>query len=316
MARALAIGLLAIVVCGCGSSVASPPPGGSTPAPASTRSVGSGHGADDNLCAGVARGDIDTRTDGYAARAPRDVPRRRRSTPPPRRASRPSCDASVARGAPDMIAAVITADGTWAGAAGVDGPKGRKAESTDEFGIAERQQGAARGADPQAGGRGQGRARRTVGDLPRRGRCRRERRNGASGARDALGDRRHARWRDRQGPGRVRSCRGRRTTSLGTVPSPFAAAGTQYEYSNPTYKLVGVAAENASGMPLGDALDSLVLDGAASDRILLQGPHASPPKPWALPLDGHASSVALDAVRDRRQPAVRGLRDPRLGGIR
>ena len=39
-------------------------------------------------------------------------------------------------GAPDMIAAVMTADGTWAGAAGIDGPKGREAEPTDEFGIA------------------------------------------------------------------------------------------------------------------------------------------------------------------------------------
>ena len=45
-------------------------------------------------------------------------------------------DKAVAHGAPDMIAAVMTPDGAWAGAAGVDGPDGRKAEPTDEFGIA------------------------------------------------------------------------------------------------------------------------------------------------------------------------------------
>ena len=42
----------------------------------------------------------------------------------------------VTSGAPDAIAAVITEDGTWAGAAGIAGEKGRKATPEDEFAIA------------------------------------------------------------------------------------------------------------------------------------------------------------------------------------
>ena len=45
-------------------------------------------------------------------------------------------DATVKAGAPDAIAAVITPGGTWAGAAGIGGPDGRKATASDEFAIA------------------------------------------------------------------------------------------------------------------------------------------------------------------------------------
>ena len=42
----------------------------------------------------------------------------------------------VRSGAPDAIAAVVTEEGSWAGAAGIAGAKGRKATSEDEFAIA------------------------------------------------------------------------------------------------------------------------------------------------------------------------------------
>ena len=45
-------------------------------------------------------------------------------------------DTAVHDGAPDVIAAVITANGSWSGAAGVGGPDGRKASVADEFAIA------------------------------------------------------------------------------------------------------------------------------------------------------------------------------------
>jgi CubicO group peptidase (beta-lactamase class C family) len=45
-------------------------------------------------------------------------------------------DATVAAGVSDAIAAVITPDGTWAGAAGSDGPNGRAATADDNFAIA------------------------------------------------------------------------------------------------------------------------------------------------------------------------------------
>ena len=44
-------------------------------------------------------------------------------------------EAIVVRGSPDAIAAVITPHGVWAGAAGVDGPNGRRATPQDEFAI-------------------------------------------------------------------------------------------------------------------------------------------------------------------------------------
>ena len=76
-----------------------------------------------------------------------------------------------------------------------------------------------------------------------------------------------------------------------SIPSPYASPGTEYNYSNPTAKLLGWAAEKAAGMSLEDAFRSLVLDGVDSERILLQGPDASPPKPWALPIEGHTSDL-------------------------
>jgi len=201
-------------------------------------------------------------------------------------------DADVARGEPDMIAAVITADGTWAGAAGVDGPKGRKAQPTDEFGIASVSKVALAALILKLAEQG-----KIELDAPLA--------NYLDGidvdANDATVRQALAM---RSGIGTtpdgviekaLAECDRPWSTDdvLGTVPAPFAAAGTRYEYSNPTYKLVGVAAEHASGKTLGDALGSLVFDGPGSDRILLQGPDASPPKPWALPLDGHTSGVDL-----------------------
>ncbi len=189
-----------------------------------------------------------------------------------------------------MIAAVITADGTWAGAAGVDGPKGRQAEATDEFGIASVSKTLLAALILKLADQGKIDLDAPLADYL----------DGVDvDANDATVRQALAM---RSGIGvtpdgviekALAECDRPWTTDdvLGTVPDPFAEAGTRYEYSNPTYKLVGVAAENASGMKLGEALDSLVLDGAASGRILLQGPHASPPKPWALPLDGHGSGV-------------------------
>ena len=94
-----------------------------------------GQGRGDDLGADVARADIDVRADGHAARAARECPdeagrRRHRGAAAGRRrrggrARRPGHDRRRHHGRWDV-----------GGAAGIDGPKGRKAESTDEFGIA------------------------------------------------------------------------------------------------------------------------------------------------------------------------------------
>lgn len=45
-------------------------------------------------------------------------------------------DVAIRLGAPDVIAAVITEQGTWTGAAGIAGPEDRPATAEDEFAIA------------------------------------------------------------------------------------------------------------------------------------------------------------------------------------
>ena len=74
---------------------------------------------------------------------------------------------------------------------------------------------------------------------------------------------------------------------LATFDPPIASPGTRSIYSNPTYKLLRLAAEHAAGMPFSDALRASVLDPVGSDRIVVQGPGRTTPKPWALPLAAH-----------------------------
>jgi CubicO group peptidase (beta-lactamase class C family) len=187
---------------------------------------------------------------------------------------------------------VVTADGTWAGAAGIDGPNGRTARPTDEFGIASvsklllaalvlklAEQGKLDLDAPLADYLG-GLAVDTNGASVRQ----------AVAMRSGIG----AASQDPV-PTAFAACDRPWSTAevLATFPKPFGAPDSRYEYSNPTYKLLGMAAENASGTKLADALESLVIGKADADRILLQGPHASPPKPWALPREGHTSGYDL-----------------------
>ena len=197
----------------------------------------------------------------------------------------------VAAGRPDAIAAVITADGTWAGAVGIDGPNARAAEPTDEFGLASvskmisaalifklAEQGkidldAPLGSylgDMKVDANGatvrQALAMRSgIGDT-------------VSGAIDAA----------------YATCDKPLTTDalLATIPAPFGPPGDTYHYSNPTFKLLHFAVEAAAGKAYGAALKTEVLDPTGTgDRILLQGPDRSTPQPWALPFAPHTGSL-------------------------
>lgn len=199
-------------------------------------------------------------------------------------------DFAVSSG-PDAIAAVITADGTWAGAVGIDGPDGRAAEPTDEFGLASvskmisaalilrlAEQGkldldaplasylTGMKVDANGGTVRQALAMRSgLGDT-------------VSGAIDAA----------------LAACETAMTTEavLATIPAPFGPPGDTYHYSNPTFKLLHFAAQTAAGKAYGDALKAEVLDPTGTgDRILLQGPDRSPPQPWALPIASHTGSL-------------------------
>jgi D-alanyl-D-alanine carboxypeptidase len=200
-------------------------------------------------------------------------------------------DDLVAAGSPDAIAAVITPDGSWSGAAGIDGPKGRRALPTDHFGLASVskpilaalvlklvEQGKLdldaplatylEPTDADTNGS-------TLGQ--------------ALSMRSGLGDTSGAAFETTYA-----NCDKvwTRAEIKSTFTSPAGSAGT-YHYSNPSYKLMGYAAERASGKPLSDALRTLVFDPVGADLILLQGPGHPTPKPWALPIAGHGGEIDL-----------------------
>ena len=287
MFRAIAIGLVAAVVTGCGSTATtSVAPSG--PAPSAVSAAPDASMAASTPTAAPDATPEPTATPlallGRAPTKPVDAATAGRL--------QAAVDKEVAAGAPDLIAAVITADGTWAGAAGVDGPKGRKAEPTDEFGIASVSKMLLAALVLKLADDGKIDLDAPLADyldgvhVNANGATVRQAlamRSGIGATPDGVIEKALA------------ACDRPWTTAdiMGTMPEPFGAADSRYEYSNPTYKLVGVAAENASGKKLADALKALVIDPHDGDRLLLQGPDAAPPKPWALPLEGHTSGLDL-----------------------
>lgn len=201
-------------------------------------------------------------------------------------------DDRVRYGAPDAIAAVITSGGAWAGAAGVDGPKGRAAKPGDEFAIASVsklllgtlvmrlvEQGKMDLETPLASYLG------TMA-VDANGATVRQALAMESGLGDTIASALDA---------SLAHCGHAFSTDevLASIPKPYASPGTDYHYSNPTYKLLGYAVERASGRPLAATLRTEILDPVGADRILLQGPTSHPPKPWALPIDGQTGSLDI-----------------------
>ena len=196
-------------------------------------------------------------------------------------------DDTVHSGAPDVIAAIITGDGAWAGAAGIAGAKGRKATADDEFAIASItktftaalvmrlvEQGKMDLDAPLAS---------YLGDLKVDA-------NGATVqqalemraglpdfAQPAAADHIHVDaahvWTAEE--------------MVAEFDAPTSPAGETYLYSSPTYELLARAAENVTGMSYASALRRELLDPWHADRIIGQGPEHLTPKPWALPIDSH-----------------------------
>ena len=80
---------------------------------------------------------------------------------------------------------------------------------------------------------------------------------------------------------------------IAAIPPAIASAGAQYDYSNPTYKLLDLAAEQVTGSSLASAMRSEVLDPAHSPvSLLVQSAALTTPKPWALPITSDALDVA------------------------
>ena len=187
-------------------------------------------------------------------------------------------DNLVTQGAPDAIASVITADGQWSGAAGVDGPDGRAADPADEFSVAHisytflaatilrlAQDGKIDLDAPLP---------TYLGNLTVDA-------NGAT-VRQALGMRSGIGNTPADFVAKVRADCGRiwtRAEVMALIPAPKAEPGTIVDQSNPAYKLLAAAAEHVTGAALGTAIHDIVLAPVSADRILLQLPTQPAPKP-------------------------------------
>ena len=208
-----------------------------------------------------------------------------------------------------MIAAVITADGMWAGAAGIDGPKGRKAEATDEFGIASVSKVLLAALILKLADQGKVDLDAPLADyldgldVDANGATLRQ----ALAMRSGMAPRRTARS-SRPLPSAIGPGRPPTSSARFPIPSRQRAAGT----STRTHLQARlVAAENASGKKLDDALKSLVIDPADSGRILLQGRTPHPRSPGRCLSKGTAagstsrnsgSAATFRASGSRRSP--------------
>jgi D-alanyl-D-alanine carboxypeptidase len=282
LAAAAALALAAVAACGSpGSTIpASAPTGAATPAGAISSAA-----ADASIAAGPSA------TTGPSAMA---SPAAAGSPGPPLLGPAPTgtldsatagklqavIDDAVSSGSPDAIAAVVTSAGTWSGAAGIDGPKRRAATPKDVASIASVSKLFVATLVMRLVEDG-----RMDLDTPL------DRYLGQAGP-DANGATVRQALAMRSGiggtVGGTDSCdkAWTRADVIGTFPVPGASPGTTFDYSNPTYKLIGFAVEATTGRPLAEALDDIVARGGGG-RILLQEPGRSAPKPWALPVDGY-----------------------------
>ena len=201
-------------------------------------------------------------------------------------------DDLVKSGAPDAIAAVVSKEGVWAGAAGIDGPNGRAAEPTDEFAIASVSKVFVAALLLRLAEQGKLDLDAPLAtyldgiDVDANGATVRQALAMRSGLGDTV-DGAISKSLDECGHPLTRA------EVLATIPKPDTPAGSDYHYSNPTYKLLHWAAEQASGSSFGAALTTQLLDPVGLDRIILQGPGSSAPRPWAEPIPAKVSSFDM-----------------------
>ena len=196
----------------------------------------------------------------------------------------------IAKAAPDAIAAVVSPAGTWAGAAGVDGPDQRPAKPTDEFAIASVTKTVTASLVLKLADEGKIDLHAPIANYVKSlgvdG-------NGATveqviGMKSGMGDTVQAFFDEAYA-----HCERTWTPSelVSTFGDPVGPAGTDH-YSNPSYKLLGFAVEQVTGMPMADAFRS-VLDPAGGALMMVQTAETKPPEPWALPIAGHNGDMAL-----------------------
>jgi D-alanyl-D-alanine carboxypeptidase len=194
-------------------------------------------------------------------------------------------ESAVRSGALDVIAAVITERGSWAGAAGIGGPKDRKATPEDEFAIASLTKTLTAALIMRLSEQGRIDLDRPLADymgdfdVETNGATVRQAVAMQGGFADHGPD---AASRIRANPARVWTWPDR----IAGYPAPVSKPGT-YAYSSPSYELLALAAEQVTGVTYGRALRNVVLDPVGADRIVEQEAGGLTPQPWAVPIDEH-----------------------------
>jgi D-alanyl-D-alanine carboxypeptidase len=202
-------------------------------------------------------------------------------------------DSAVRDGAPDAYAAVITKDGTWAGAAGTGGPDGRAATAQDEFYLASTTQVFTTALILRLAEEG-----RMDLDAPLAsylGALKVDT-NGATvrqalGMRSGLPD-----YEPTEVQAAIRAD-ARHVWSHEEVIThfvkPTSAPGTTLIHAGPNFVLLALAAEHLTGSSFSAALRTEVLDPVGATRIVQQDHGVVTPKPWALPTKANAAPIAL-----------------------
>jgi D-alanyl-D-alanine carboxypeptidase len=195
-------------------------------------------------------------------------------------------EAAVGRGAPDVMAAVISPGGRWAGAAGVGGLDARKVTAEDEYYLGSITQIFTAALTMRLAEQGKidldAPLSTYLGDLA-------VDTNGAT-VRQALGMRSGIPDLGESAGEMIRAEPGRPWTLqevIGHFLPATAAAGSAYIPAGPNYTLLAAASEHVTGTTFGEALRTSVLDPVHAPRIVQQATGVRTPKPWALPTAGH-----------------------------
>ncbi len=282
LSRSIAVALMAsLAAAGCAGSSSPPNAGTVPPAPLTTSSVPSAAPLP-STSAGTAQTPTPAGTMAPFALFP-ELPTAELDAATASRLQA-ALDKAVASGAPDFIAAVITEDGVWAGAAGIGGPNDRKATPNDEFAIASISKTFTAAL---------------VMRLAEQGRINLDNpleqyldgadvdTNGAT-VRQAL--MMTAGFPDHPQPAtrlEIQADPNRKWTFdeiLAAFEPPVQPAGAGHLDSGPSYELLALAAAKVTDLSYGGALRRTILDPVHADRILDQGDGVKTPKPWAVPV--------------------------------
>ena len=201
-------------------------------------------------------------------------------------------DGAAKAGNPAAIAAVVTPQGIWTGAAGVDGPDGRLATPQDEFAIASISKTFTAALVMRLVDQGKIDLDKPLSDYL--GELNAD--TNKSTVRQALAMQSGIPDTAPESIDKVVAAPEHIWTTAEVVaefPTSVTAPGAEFNYSNPTYKMLDFAAEHVAGAQLSQVMRSEVLDPAELPTTpLVQSGDTTTPEPWALPIASGALDVS------------------------